>query len=148
MDRRGSAGTPFERVVRGLDFNINHCLPWTGYTNIDGYGELGAYPKGTSSLVHRIVYEALVGPIPEGSEIHHTCKNTACCNPTHLKVFTQAAHASHTRRPDQTKCLSGRHEWIPENLMKRGGYLICRPCNRERDKAYRQRRKRERELAQ
>jgi hypothetical protein len=147
MDRRGSAGTPFERVMRGLDLGDDRCWIWTGYTNLDGYGELGSYPEGTTCITHRIVYEALVGPIPEGSELHHECDEMLCCNPAHLKVMTKADHASHTRRPDQTKCLSGKHDWKPENLMRRGGYLTCRLCNRERDKAYRKARKEKRELA-
>lgn len=41
---------------------------------------------------HRYVYETLVGPIPDGHELHHTCLNPGCCNPEHLVPLTPAAH--------------------------------------------------------
>jgi len=41
-----------------------------------------------------------------------------------------------TGRPDPTKCWSGKHDWIPENLRKgTDGRDRCKPCNDERNKA-------------
>jgi hypothetical protein len=44
--------------------------------------------------VHRWVYETLMGEIPEGHVLHHTCQNPGCCNPEHLMPLTQGEHAS------------------------------------------------------
>lgn len=40
--------------------------------------------------VHRVAYELLVGPVPEGHVVMHSCDRTLCCNPRHLVTGTQA----------------------------------------------------------
>jgi hypothetical protein len=39
-------------------------------------------------MVHRYCWELEVGPIPDGMEIDHQCRNRACCNIDHLRVVT------------------------------------------------------------
>lgn len=34
---------------------------------------------------HRFAYELLVGPVPDGLQLDHLCRNRACCNPEHLE---------------------------------------------------------------
>ena len=50
---------------------------------------------GTTKLGYRLVYEALVGPIPEGLTIDHLCGNHRCVNPDHLEPVTRGEN---TRR--------------------------------------------------
>lgn len=69
------------------------CWEWQTGTSTRGYGV--ARVNGRSCLAHRAVYQALVGPIPEGMVLDHTCLNTICVNPAHLQVVTQAEN---TRR--------------------------------------------------
>jgi DNA-binding CsgD family transcriptional regulator len=49
---------------------------------------------GRSVYAYRWVYERERGPIPEGSVLHHTCRNTRCLNPDHVVVTTQSEHIS------------------------------------------------------
>jgi hypothetical protein len=48
------------------------CWNWTGCNKANGYGYIIAY--GKSVRVHRLVYELLVAPIPEGMQIDHLCR--------------------------------------------------------------------------
>lgn len=37
---------------------------------------------------HRVVWDCVVGEIPEGLILDHQCRNRACCNPAHLEPVT------------------------------------------------------------
>lgn len=63
------------------------CWLWQG-TISTGYGHI-KNPSG-SNLVHRIVYELLVGVIPAGLDIDHLCRVRHCCNPEHLEPVTRS----------------------------------------------------------
>ena len=64
------------------------CRWFPGAKGRDGYGKVRVGGKLVS--VHRLVYEQLVGPIPEGLHIDHLCNNRACVNVEHLEPVTQA----------------------------------------------------------
>jgi hypothetical protein len=121
------------------------CLPWMRATT-NGYGVV--QHDGRIRRAHRVVYEFAVGPIPEGLELDHLCRNRRCVNPEHLEPVTgrenilrsESQSAKHAR---QTHCLRG-HELTPENvyLRSRGSNVerFCRACSRIRDAARYQRR--------
>ena len=41
---------------------------------------------------HRVVYELLVGLIPDGLVIDHRCEVKLCCNPDHLEAVTSSVN--------------------------------------------------------
>lgn len=62
------------------------CWIWTGRENRNGYGRLRVSSK--EMMAHRLVYEALIGPIPSGLILDHTCRCRYCVNPHHLEPVT------------------------------------------------------------
>lgn len=39
---------------------------------------------------HRAMYEQVIGPIPEGMDLDHLCRQPRCINPDHLEPVTRA----------------------------------------------------------
>jgi hypothetical protein len=43
-------------------------------------------------MAHRVAYEFVKGPIPEGMELHHKCRIRDCVNPDHLEPIEREEH--------------------------------------------------------
>lgn len=103
------------------------CILWTGYTTPGGYGYTGR------NYAHRLAWEAVHGPIPDGLVVDHTCKIRACVNVEHLRLITKAENdrqrwADHGGIGDERHC---RHGHEGERRRTRRGTWYCRACNRE-----------------
>lgn len=64
------------------------CWEWHGSKSKKGYGQ--ATFAGKNRQAHRVAYELLVGPIPEGLTLDHICRAHHCVNPDHLEPVTSA----------------------------------------------------------
>jgi hypothetical protein len=112
------------------------CWLWTGHVSKWGYGETGMRIRPTASgtkLAHRISYELLVGPIPEGLHLDHLCRVRHCVNPEHLEPVTAKENTERGLHGVlRTHCLRG-HELTPDNVrnIKADGARRCRTCCRE-----------------
>lgn len=83
---------PNERFWSKVDAS-GDCWEWTAGKTSNGYGAF--YPTPHSQIAaHRWVWQSLVGPIPDGLQIDHLCRNKGCVNPDHLEPvsFTVNQH--------------------------------------------------------
>lgn len=65
----------------------DRCWEWDGAHLASGYGSFRH--QGQARVVHRLTYEATFGPIQDGLQIDHLCRNRGCCNPDHLEAVSQ-----------------------------------------------------------
>lgn len=109
------------------------CIIWTGGLNTRGYGVVHYNDK--SKLAHRLIYEEIVGKIPQGLVLDHLCRNRACINPSHLEIVTNKENILRgvgiaAVNSKKTHCING-HELKGSNLRIKKGRIgrICRKCN-------------------
>jgi len=70
------------------------CWVWTGQKS-DGYGRVKY--RNRFQRVHVLLYREMVGPVPDGLELDHKCRNRSCVNPSHLEPVTNLEN--HRRSP-------------------------------------------------
>jgi hypothetical protein len=97
-------------------------------------------------MVHRWVYEQLVGPIPAGLVLDHLCRNPACVRPMHLEPVTQQENILRGQglaaaNAVKTECSRG-HPYTEANTYRRpDGYRDCRECVNLRSRERNERRR-------
>jgi hypothetical protein len=99
------------------------CWIWKGSLNPDGY------PFFSQKSVHRLSYQILVGPIPDGMEIDHLCRQRACVNPHHLEAVTHKVNVLRGNGPtaknaQKTHCPRGH----PYDIRLKSGGRWCSIC--------------------
>jgi hypothetical protein len=110
------------------------CWVFEGAKSSNGYGHVSvtvAPSRQTYPHAHRVVYEALVGPIPDGLVLDHLCRNPPCVNPSHLEPVTSAVNTRRGAPATATACIHG-HQFTPENTYRSPtrGRRQCRTCRR------------------
>lgn len=136
----------FEKVAWSEQrYNGTRCLVWTAATAPGGYGRLHDRAVGRNIRSHRWLYDRWFGPIPDGLDLDHLCRNTACVNPAHLEPVTRKEN---TVRGiwSRTHCING-HELTPENTIVRGRSRRCRTCRAKTVKNSNDRRREKRRAA-
>lgn len=128
-----------DRLTAGLEHRRNGCLEWTGSTSAKGYGRI--WSDGKVRGAHRIAWELVNGPIPDGLFVCHHCDNPPCCETSpseaypdgHLFLGTDADNyvdmvMKGRGKAAKTHCLQ-KHEYTEANTyIRRDGARECRSC--------------------
>lgn len=118
----------------------DECWEWRGASSPGGYGQIRG-EDGRLLRAPRVVYEALVAPIPDGWQIDHLCRNPPCVNPAHLEAVTPSVNVRRGTSPAasrarQTHCFRG-HLYDEANTYRNPrGWRSCRICRRAMDHAW------------
>lgn len=121
-----------DRILGRID-KTQGCWYWSGQLDRNGYGRL------SGKLAHRLVYQVLVGEIPEGLVLDHLCRVPRCVNPAHLEPVTPRENtlrgdtfaAFHAKK---THCKNGHglspdNTWHPKDRPYWRKCLICKRAN-------------------
>lgn len=153
-----------EQLLEFVTIDENGCWIWTGplFTQ-KGYGRIPRQ-HGTQAA-HVVIYELLIGPVPEGFQLDHKCHDPKACsggnivcmhrrcvNPQHLSPVTGKMNCDSERRvlnnaglvayhASKTHCKWG-HQFTKENtgsqMIGRCRVRVCRVCARARSKRWKE----------
>ena len=133
---------PEERFWPKVDAS-GDCWEWTAAVKDTGYGNFWVgYDEGWARP-HRYVWELLVGPVPEGLDLDHLCRNRLCVNPDHLEPVTRSVNLLRgigNGNKRKTHCPQGH---IIDGRSKTTGYRFCRECKRQWVREYGRRKRAE-----
>lgn len=146
-----------EKMLRQSTINAKTgCREWTEYIDPAGYGRV--YADYSQKLAHRVAYELIVGPIPDGLQLDHlchtrdatcpggkACRHRRCINPEHLEPVTNEQNMLRSPRTfgvqnkAKTHCPQG-HAYDQDNTGRKSkGGRNCRSCDAKRHAAARRR---------
>jgi hypothetical protein len=120
---------------------VTPCIEWPKYRRRrGGYGI--RYHNGKNCHAHRVAWEEVNGPIPEGMLVLHRCDNPPCVNTEHLFLGTNDDNMrdmiSKRRHWKQkvSHCPQG-HPYSGSNLhVTKTGSRKCKSCLNRRRREY------------
>lgn len=117
-------------IVKKFRIDSMGCWVWTGADNGTGYGKIWA--EGRTQYATRVIYQLLVGPIPENHDMDHLCRVVACVNPDHLEPVS---HRENCLRGESRNAINARkthckrgHEFTEANTIRRADTPNTRQC--------------------
>lgn len=149
-DRAKEIGALSDRITSRIAREDNGCWTWLGTKTPKGYGQTSSKRLGQKKMyTHRIMFEHSNGPISNGLQVDHLCRNPSCCNPAHLEAVTPREN---TIRGESPRLVAERHraisvcphghDYTPENThTDNRGARSCKECRKIQHKKWDDKRK-------
>lgn len=129
-----------DRILAKTDVGSgDQCWVFCG-AHSAGYPQI--WRNRAQHLAHRVMYEERVGPIPEGKQIDHLCRNRSCVRPDHLEPVTPRENQERAGMPiaahqlAKTHCPSGHPYNATNTYVTKQGHRLCRTCGRLHQRRY------------
>jgi hypothetical protein len=147
QSRHDSARLPVQdRILKKTTPGWGGCIIWTGTLSLDGYGIVRAH-AGRLRVAHRVLYEVLIGSVPVGLELDHTCHTESldcpggkcihrrCVNPNHLEPVTPEENRLRGKNQIvanafKTHCPHGHPYDEANTYWTTNGQRACKECRR------------------
>ena len=95
------------------------CWLWTGQLRKNPKKRYGRFRVGNKTVhAHRLAYELLIGPIPEGELVCHHCDNPSCVNPAHLYAGTHQDNMNDMVARRRSCCDAGHSKLTEKQVLK------------------------------
>jgi HNH endonuclease len=146
VQRRPHDVHPADWMLNFIEVTESGCWLYTRSLSKHGYAAQ-VLVDGVRVTGHKAVYERMVGPVPNGLELDHLCRQRSCLNPAHLEPVTRrenvrrgtSGETTRTMWRTQETCQRGHSDWgwawrtLPSGnrVQKRH----CAECRRMRDRA-------------
>ena len=128
----------WSKVAKG-----ENCWIWQASVDRGGYGTFGF--DGRVQKAHRVAYQLVIGPIPVGLHILHSCDNPRCVNPAHLRAGSRSENMrdkvarGRDYNASKTTCIHGHRFDETNTYLTSDGRRQCRTCIAARKRARRAR---------
>jgi hypothetical protein len=117
------------------------CWEWTATRHGAGYGLFWNVETKSYDRAHRVVYELMVGPIPDGLVLDHLCRNRGCVRPSHCEPVSigENVRRGTARNTKVTHCPQG-HPYDETNtyIEPSTGARRCQVCRLATLRRYRE----------
>jgi hypothetical protein len=121
-----------ERYWSKVNKTDDHWL-WTDTPNSGGYGTFKAHGQTYGAHHYGLILAGI--DVPAGLEIDHLCCVPLCVRPDHLEPGV--THQVNMDRRALTRCKNG-HEFTDANTYWQAGSRLCRHCQADRHRRYRE----------
>lgn len=140
LEKYGMKACDLDRLVKDIFTEPNSgCWLWNGTWFESGRGQFptGMYEWRKVRIAHRVVYEVINGPVPDGLVLDHLCRVPCCVNPQHLEPVTQAVNTQRgsisrggVNRNRRTHCKAGHPYSEFRYITPAGRRGYCKACRR------------------
>lgn len=129
------------RFMARVEISSNNCWNWCGPLNKGGYGLSSI--DGKRTLAHRAFWLFDQGPIPDGMDLDHLCRNRNCINPAHMEIVTRSVNL---RRGFEARGCKNGHPFNGDDfsIVNRSDGSTerrCKICHRARNKKEKRKKK-------